>query len=103
LLNVIKRSLTRLGLLTTLALFVAACGGDDSLSDRDYFAALEEVSAAADARDVAIPELTPEADAEAVAAFFDAFQALFVATRADFAALPPRPSWPPHTALSWMR
>ncbi len=98
-----KRPLPALGLLATLALLVVACGGDDALSDREYFAALEAVSTAADARDVAIPELSPESDAEAVTAFFDAFQALFVATRADIAALAPRPSWPPQTAHSWTR
>ena len=94
------RPLPWLGLLATLALLLAACGGDDTLSDREYFAALEAVSAAAEARDVTIPELSPEADAEAVAAYFDAFQALFVETRADLAALaPPTELTTAHDAL----
>ncbi|MCZ6544900.1 MAG: hypothetical protein O6913_04235 [Chloroflexi bacterium] len=81
-----RRSLALLGLLATLALLLAACGGDDTLSDREYFAALEAVSADAEARDAAIPEPSPD-DPESVPAFFELFQALFVGVRADLAAI----------------
>ena len=82
-----KRPPPVLGLLATLALLVAACGGgDDALSDREYFAALEDVNAAAEARSDAIPEPSRD-DRESIRAFFDDLRAVFVDTRADLAAL----------------
>ncbi len=89
-----RRFLTVLGLLATLTLLVAACGGDEALSDREYFAALGDSSADAEARDNALDEAFPfdePPDAETVAAFLDAFQAIFIDARADIAALAPPP------------
>ena len=89
-----RRFLTVLGLLATLALFVAACGGDEALSDREYFAALGDAAADAEAQDNALDEAFPfdePPDAETVAAFLEALQAIFVDARADIAALAPPP------------
>ena len=94
-----KRARAALGLLATLALLVAACGGDDALSDREYFAALEDVNAAAEARDDAIPDPSPD-DPESIRMFFDDLRTSFVDTRADLAALAaPTALAAPHDAL----
>ena len=86
-----KRRAPVLGLLATLVLLVGACGGDDALSDREYFAALEEVNAAAEARNDAISDPSPD-DPESIAAFFDDLRTSFVETRADLAGLAAPPA-----------
>ena len=82
------RSVTLLGLLASLALLMAACGGEDTLSDREYFAALEDVNAAVEARADAVPQPSAD-DPETIPAFFDDFLLLFTGLRADLAALAP--------------
>ncbi len=67
-------------------LFVAACGGNDSLSAEAYFDAIEDLGAAAEARVGGVSELSLD-DAESVAAFLDNVQAVWAGVRADLAAL----------------
>ena len=85
-----RRTPSWLGLLATLALLVATCGGEDALTDRAYFEALEEVALAAQAQDEALDAAFPfddPPDAETIAAFLEAFQATFIDARAAAAVL----------------
>ena len=83
-------TLSILSVLAALAL--AACGGDDPLSDEAYFEGLEAVGAQSDAQ--AEPLFEPFADdtppdAETAAAFLVGYQALFETASAGTAALVP--------------
>ena len=86
-----RRTLPSLGLVTAIALLLVACGGDDTLSDQEYFDALGDVAAAAQEQDQALDEAfsfgEEEPDAETVAAFLETFQATFIEARAAVAAL----------------
>ena len=82
------RLLAPFALVVALALLSGACGGEDTLSDREYFAALEDVNAAVEARADAIPQPSPD-DPETIPAFFEDLRALWAAARADLAALTP--------------
>ena len=79
--------------MLAFALLLAACGGDEERSDREYFTALEIAAARAEAQDEALDaefsfgDQPP--DAEEVADFLEAFQAIFIDARADIAALAP--------------
>jgi hypothetical protein len=80
-----------LGLLPMCVLILAACGGDDALSDEAYFAALADVAADSHTQIVALfdaslgPDDAP--DVEAILAFVGDFQATFIDARAEVAAL----------------
>ncbi len=79
-----------LGLLAALALLMTTCGGDDTLSDREYFAALQDVFDPGDTRTQDLFDtLGDEPDAEAFAAFLVGEQALFRDVRGETAALSP--------------
>ena len=85
-----KRPFPWLGLLATLALFVTACGGNDTLSAEAYFSSLQDVFDPADTRTQDLFEtLGDEPDAEAFAAFLVGEQALFADVRAGTTALSP--------------
>lgn len=103
-----QRSLAVLGLLAALALLLAACGGDDTLSVEAYFEALQEVDADAEARGGAAKDAALQALADAdptdsdgaTAAFFDPLEKSTRAFRADLAALTaPAEVAAAHTAL----
>ncbi len=82
-----RSSLTVLGLLTVLALLVAACGGDDTLSVEAYFEALEDVDAAGEAETFFEGDGDTPPDAETIATYFDGLHAFGRSFRVDFAAL----------------
>ncbi|MCZ6544701.1 MAG: hypothetical protein O6913_03225 [Chloroflexi bacterium] len=91
-----RRSLTWLGLVGLLTLLLAACGGDDSLSDEAYFQALADVGAESDARlePLYAPFAGDESGAaflrggeEAAVTFLDGLQAVMAEARDAVAAL----------------
>ncbi len=113
-----RRSLTWLGLLATLTLLLAACGGDDSLGVDDrlgaaddrqaveaYFEALESLAADVDARgeelvETLLGDVVDLPDPETLAVLLDAWQELFEDARAAVAALAvPSDLAPAHAAF----
>ena len=88
-----RRPLMWLGLLATLALLVAACGGeasDDTSSAAAYFEALAAADAVAEAQgEAAVRTLLGQdsTDPEGFATFFDAVEEFNRVLRADLTAL----------------
>ncbi len=96
-----RRSWIGLSVASVLVLLLSACGSDgDALSDREYFEALGEVAAAAEAQDQALDAAFPfgdtPPDAETLTAVLDRFQAIFSDARAGFAGL----ATPPDLAVA---
>ena len=90
-----RRPLVWLGLLATLALLVAACGGegsDDTSSAASYFEALAAADAVAEAQgEAAVRTLLGQdsTDPEGFATFFDAVEEFNRVLRADQGAVRP--------------